>query len=334
MKNKTIIKIAIALIFLVLVVLTIMYSNLLSISGTKEFKYKGFNVVANSNTDFTGQSQNGGCGNWGAIVSPLEDTNSSITLQSYSNSGSCTANGGSSSLSLTIPNPKQYKQIFIQLSGSLDNGGYSGTSNCPSANMDISLEHDTSTSLSSASVGCVNSQYTFPAGILLKIEDNFLVIPSISSTIPLSDNNLIISLSSSASSNANGRSAKSILTLQDIQTTLKDIPQPPICTQEAGQLCNPTTKQILSYANGCDKNDLLLQGYQADLSKCDTIIPCPTYDIQCDGEIIQQGFDENGCNKVPICKENNTMIYIISGLVAFIGGGIFVFRKQIKRGFT
>lgn len=41
-----------------------------------------------------------------------------------------------------------------------------------------------------------------------------------------------------------------------------------VCTQEAGQLCNPTTKQLISYINGCQKSDFLNQGYTADLSIC------------------------------------------------------------------
>lgn len=44
---------------------------------------------------------------------------------------------------------------------------------------------------------------------------------------------------------------------------------PDVCTQEAGQLCNPTTKQLVSYINGCQKSDFLIQGYTADLSICD-----------------------------------------------------------------
>ena|SRR3990167_6890887 len=42
----------------------------------------------------------------------------------------------------------------------------------------------------------------------------------------------------------------------------------PICTQEAGQLCNPTTKQLIGYTDGCQKSDYLNQGYTADLSIC------------------------------------------------------------------
>lgn len=42
----------------------------------------------------------------------------------------------------------------------------------------------------------------------------------------------------------------------------------PICTQEAGQLCNPATKQLISYTDGCQKSDFLNQGYTADLSIC------------------------------------------------------------------
>ena len=41
-----------------------------------------------------------------------------------------------------------------------------------------------------------------------------------------------------------------------------------ICTQEAGQLCNPTTKQLISYTDGCQKSDYLNQGYATDLSIC------------------------------------------------------------------
>ena len=42
----------------------------------------------------------------------------------------------------------------------------------------------------------------------------------------------------------------------------------PICTQEAGQLCNPATKQLTSFTDGCQKSTFLNQGYVIDLSIC------------------------------------------------------------------
>ena len=53
----------------------------------------------------------------------------------------------------------------------------------------------------------------------------------------------------------------------------------PICTQEAGSLCNPISGGVASYFNGCVKSDLQKQGYiSSDLSLCSTngqlLSPC------------------------------------------------------------
>jgi len=47
-------------------------------------------------------------------------------------------------------------------------------------------------------------------------------------------------------------------------------PTTPVCTQEAGTLCNPTTKQIAGYSNGCDKINLFNQGYSTEMGNCQT----------------------------------------------------------------
>ena len=49
---------------------------------------------------------------------------------------------------------------------------------------------------------------------------------------------------------------------------------PPICTQEAGSLCNPISGRTAGYSNGCMKTDLQKQGYtSSDLTLCPST-PC------------------------------------------------------------
>src|SRR3990167_11391581 len=49
----------------------------------------------------------------------------------------------------------------------------------------------------------------------------------------------------------------------------------PICTQEIGQLCNPTTKILGTYTDGCIKQSFVNDGYISDLSKCTATPPTP-----------------------------------------------------------
>ena len=50
---------------------------------------------------------------------------------------------------------------------------------------------------------------------------------------------------------------------------------PSVCTQETGTLCNPSTKGIIGYSDGCQKSNLMSSGYATDLSQCEIISPPP-----------------------------------------------------------
>ncbi|MEK6884936.1 MAG: hypothetical protein AABY22_35220, partial [Nanoarchaeota archaeon] len=144
-------------------------------SNHAALKWKGFDVKSSWSTG--GSSS---CSNWGASALPTDDTNGSISIRAYSNFGQCSGDGANSGLEVIIPNPKSYKSIFIKLSGNVNNGGYSGTSNCPSAGASGSLAQDSnSITLFSASSGCVGSVSNFPSGIVLNIDENFVYVPSV-----------------------------------------------------------------------------------------------------------------------------------------------------------
>ena len=113
----------------------------------------------------------------------------------------------------------------------------------------------------------------------------------------------------------------------------------PICTQEAGQLCNPSTKGVIKYSDGCEKTNFINIEYTSDLSKCETITPppqgCPLLSPpQCGAdEKLVPSVDSAGCPTSKCVKVEGLPIWVyvvVIGAIVLIAGGIFYFNRKKK----
>lgn len=223
----------------------------------KTFLWNGLLVDASYTQSSSGDK---GCSSWGGSVDPNTDTNSAITLNAYTNWGSCSGDTGNTNLIIRIPNPRKYEQIFIKYSGSVTAGG-SISSNCASASAygSVKQEGGEGATLFSKDVSCQGSE-AVPANALLNIDGDFVSIPSSGTVFKLvNDNDLIFSFGISTGNTANGRSASGTIKLESIELTQKS----QICTQVQTKACNPLTNEIKTFPTSCIDN-----GFTTDLSQC------------------------------------------------------------------
>lgn len=212
---------------LVLIFLFIFFRNSFTIisPSDREFKWNNYLIKAHSSTNFAGISASGGCSYWHALIEPTDDTTSAVRLNAKSSFGQCSGNGADARIELIIPNPRKYKQIYLQISG-YARTGYGGTSNCPSAsaNVGVTQQGGNSVTILSGDANCAGTDKSFPTTILLNIENDFVIIPTTQTALKLiNDTDLIFYFSVSANGNTNGRGGEASLSLNSIETTLKDI---------------------------------------------------------------------------------------------------------------
>ena len=209
-RNLFIVVIALFLLFFFLGFLPI--ANILRIESV----FKGNRVTA-SYTEPGGSS----CSGWGGDII-ISD--SQLLVGSHSNFGQCSGNSGSADATIYISDPATISSIYITLSGTLSNGGYSGTSNCPSSSLSGVLRQVSSINLFSSDVGCSgNPVENIPNNILLTFNNGF-VSTSTGNILKLEYNSdLLLIFASSSSAGSNGRSASSSLVISGLVVTRKDV---------------------------------------------------------------------------------------------------------------
>ena len=118
----------------------------------------------------------------------------------------------------------------------------------------------------------------------------------------------------------------------------------PFCTQEIGQLCNPNTKIIGTYTDGCIKQSFIKDGFISDLSKCEQVITppitppqgCPLYSpLQCgtDEELVPS-VNSAGCPTSKCVKIEGLSIWVyvvVIGIIIFGVGSILYFNRKKKK---
>ena len=248
-------------IILILVGFKTKYLSIVS-TGRAELLWNNLFTVITSSTDFKNYATS--CNSdVGTYSSTIDDTNGSINLRSRAIIGSCHSGGSSGTIDVKIPYDKikNSKNIFLTLDGFTTTGGI--TCESASLNGQISQEAGNTQNLfmSNAKEGIPNG-INPPQGILFTIDGDFISIPSASSTFQMKGSgDFHLAFSSSATSSCNNRNSRAELNLNSIQFT-------DLCTLEQGQLCNPSSKSIVSFSNGCEKQNLLNQGYSVDLPLC------------------------------------------------------------------
>lgn len=268
------------------------------------FKWKGLEVTATSDTSFKGLSGGGdkACSWWGGIVSPLIDTDGAIHIESYSSFGKCSGNGASASVKLIIPNPQSYKSVFIIVDGYAKTQ-YTGTSNCPSAGTSIGLSQKGGNSINLASVNanCVGTDGSLPSGILLNIQEDFIIVPSSNNLLRLNSNeDLTITFGTDAGGNTNGRSGRAVIDIQSIELIKKETICPttytPVCTTDNITFINECSAlsagKNISYSGECRLRTITIK---PDCSSCPSETRCI------------QGTDNVICLKEEVQTQNITL---------------------------
>lgn len=114
----------------------------------------------------------------------------------------------------------------------------------------------------------------------------------------------------------------------------------PVCLQETGQLCKPTTKILGTYTDSCVKQSFINDGYGFDLSPCQSIPPPPP-PICTEGQskqcVINNEVGSQSCvdGQWSECKLEigtlPTIVWVIFGIVAVgIIGAIWYFGIRKK----
>lgn len=184
---------------------------------TENFEWNGVDGVA----QYSGTTSSS-CASSSGLVTISND----VIIKSIGNSDSCQAQGSNAGIELKIINISKLKSIYISLDSKVSGDEYSSVS------ASLALMQGTYTYFSiSESKGMYQTQTTgnIPDGILIKIEDGYVTIPSISSTYPLLNTNdmKLIFSTSSGSHQAGKTTSESKITLNDIKLEYNTDPDEP-----------------------------------------------------------------------------------------------------------
>ena len=206
-------------IIVLLIVLAVFLTRTASIGeNERNYKLKGFPAIASSSTNY-GNSGNS-CSGYAAKFEPVIQEGSeyqSMTLDAATSSGRCAGQGATARTSINLGNPNQYSQIFIDTSGFAETNGYT----CEGASAALYLQQDGSegVNLASASSSEGTAKINLAEGILIKIDNGYATIPSISTSSKINENDLIIFAQVQTSAGCANRFGHARLNIENIDAT-------------------------------------------------------------------------------------------------------------------